>query len=99
MFLRRATPTLAAGVAVPLSLAGTVACMWVAGFSLDNLSLMAITISVGFVVDDAIVMIENVTRNIEKGMTAYAGGAGRRAADRLHGHLDQPVAASRPSCR
>ena len=46
-FLRRATPTLAAGVAVPLSLAGTVACMWVAGFSLDNLSLMAITISVG----------------------------------------------------
>ncbi|MCW6510327.1 efflux RND transporter permease subunit [Lichenifustis flavocetrariae] len=70
IFLRRATPTLAAGVAVPLSLAGTVACMWVAGFSLDNLSLMAITISVGFVVDDAIVMIENVARNMEKGMTA-----------------------------
>ena len=67
-FLRRATPTLAAGVAVPLSLAGTVACMWVAGFSLDNLSLMAITISVGFVVDDAIVMIENVSRNIERGV-------------------------------
>ncbi len=67
-FLRRATPTLAAGVAVPLSLAGTVACMWVAGFSLDNLSLMAITISVGFVVDDAIVMIENVSRNIERGI-------------------------------
>ncbi len=68
LFLRRPTPTLAAGVAVPLSLAGTVAAMWVAGFSLDNLSLMAITISVGFVVDDAIVMIENVTRNIEAGM-------------------------------
>ena len=68
VFLRRATPTLAAGVAVPLSLAGTVAAMWIAGFSLDNLSLMAITISVGFVVDDAIVMIENVTRNIEAGM-------------------------------
>ncbi len=67
-FLRRATPTLAAGVAVPLSLSGTVACMWVAGFSLDNLSLMAITISVGFVVDDAIVMIENVSRNIERGI-------------------------------
>ena len=67
-FLRRATPTLAAGVAVPLSLAGTVACMWAAGFSLDNLSLMAITISVGFVVDDAIVMIENVSRNIERGV-------------------------------
>ena len=68
IFLRRAVPTLAAGVAVPLSLAGTVAAMWVAGFSLDNLSLMAITISVGFVVDDAIVMIENVARNIEAGM-------------------------------
>ncbi|WP_237479994.1 efflux RND transporter permease subunit [Lichenibacterium dinghuense] len=71
-FLRRATPTLAAGVAVPLSLAGTVACMWVAGFSLDNLSLMAITISVGFVVDDAIVMIENVSRNIERGLKPVA---------------------------
>ncbi len=69
LFLRRATPTVAAGLAVPLSLAGTVAAMWAAGFSLDNLSLMAITISVGFVVDDAIVMIENVARNIEKGMS------------------------------
>ena len=67
-FLRRVTPTLAAGVAVPLSLAGTVAAMWTAGFSLDNLSLMSITISVGFVVDDAIVMIETVARNIERGM-------------------------------
>ncbi len=72
VFLRRATPTLAAGVAVPLSLAGTVAAMWVAGFSLDNLSLMAITISVGFVVDDAIVMIENVASNIEKGLRPMA---------------------------
>ena len=72
MFLRRATPTLAAGVAVPLSLAGTVACMWAAGFSLDNLSLMAITISVGFVVDDAIVMIENIARNLERGMGGRA---------------------------
>ncbi|HEX4767656.1 MAG TPA: efflux RND transporter permease subunit [Lichenihabitans sp.] len=69
LFLRRATPTVAAGLAVPLSLAGTVTAMWAAGFSLDNLSLMAITISVGFVVDDAIVMIENVARNIEKGMS------------------------------
>ena len=69
LFLRRATPTIAAGLAVPLSLAGTVAAMWAAGFSLDNLSLMAITISVGFVVDDAIVMIENVARNIEKGLS------------------------------
>jgi multidrug efflux pump subunit AcrB len=68
VFLRRATPTLAAGVTVPLSLAGTFAGMWLSGFTLDNLSLMAITISVGFVVDDAIVMIENVHRNLEAGM-------------------------------
>ena len=69
VFLRRATPTLAAGVTVPLSLAGTFALMWVAGFTLDNLSLMAIAISVGFVVDDAIVMIESVHRYIEAGMS------------------------------
>jgi multidrug efflux pump len=69
VFLRRAAATLAAGVTVPLSLAGTCAMMWVAGFSIDNLSLMALAVSVGFVVDDAIVMIENCFRNLEKGMT------------------------------
>ena len=67
LFLRRTAPTVAAGVTVPLSLAGTCAAMWVAGFSIDNLSLMALAVSVGFVVDDAIVMIENVYRNLEKG--------------------------------
>src|SRR4051812_38796079 len=67
LFLRRATPTLAAGITVPLSLAGTFALMWAAGFSIDNLSLMALAVSVGFVVDDAIVMIENVYRNLEQG--------------------------------
>ncbi|MFL6820713.1 MAG: efflux RND transporter permease subunit [Bradyrhizobium sp.] len=70
-FLRRITPTIAAGVSVPLSLAGTCAGMWVAGFSIDNLSLMALAISVGFVVDDAIVMIENMYRNLEQGMRPY----------------------------
>ena len=69
VFLRRTAATIAAGVTVPLSLAGTCAMMWVAGFSIDNLSLMALAISVGFVVDDAIVMIENCFRNLEKGMT------------------------------
>ena len=53
---------------MPLALAGTCAAMWVAGFSIDNLSLMALAVSVGFVVDDAIVMIENCFRNLEKGM-------------------------------
>jgi multidrug efflux pump len=70
-FLRRITPTIAAGVSVPLALAGTWAGMWVAGFSIDNLSLMALAISVGFVVDDAIVMIENMYRNLEQGMRPY----------------------------
>jgi multidrug efflux pump len=69
VFLRRAAATVAAGVTVPLSLAGTCAAMWVAGFSIDNLSLMALAVSVGFVVDDAIVMIENCFRNLERGMT------------------------------
>ncbi len=71
-FLRRATPTIAAGVSVPLALAGTCAGMWLAGFSIDNLSLMALAISVGFVVDDAIVMIENMYRNLEHGMAPLA---------------------------
>jgi hydrophobe/amphiphile efflux-1 (HAE1) family protein len=69
LFLRRATPTMAAGVTVPLSLAGTCALMWCVGFSINNLSLMALAVSVGFVVDDAIVMIENVFRNMEKGQS------------------------------
>ncbi len=69
VFMRRLTPTLAAGVTVPLSLAGTFAAMWAVGYSIDNLSLMALAIAVGFVVDDAIVMIENIDRNIAAGMT------------------------------
>jgi multidrug efflux pump len=70
-FLRRVAPTVAAGVSVPLALAGTCAGMWLAGFSIDNLSLMALAVSVGFVVDDAIVMIENMFRNLEHGMRPH----------------------------
>ena len=72
------TPTIAASITIPLSLSGTAAVMWLFGYSLDNISLMALTISVGFVVDDAIVMIENITRHIEKGedpLTAAVLGA------------------------
>ena len=69
LFLRRAAPTIAAGVTVPLSLAGTCAAMWAAGFSINNLSLMALAVSVGFVVDDAIVMIENAFRYLERGVS------------------------------
>ncbi len=68
LFMRRAVPTIAAGCTVPLSIAGTLAAMWFEGFALDNFSLMALTISVGFVVDDAIVMIENIVRLRERGM-------------------------------
>ena len=67
IFLRRLAPMIAAGITVPLSIAGTFACMAFAGFSINNLTLMALAISVGFVIDDAIVMIENMYRNLEKG--------------------------------
>src|SRR4029077_20101028 len=69
LFLRRLAPTAAAGLTVPLALCGTCAAMWAAGFSIGNLTLMALAVSVGFVVDDAIVMIENMFRNLEKGMS------------------------------
>ena len=68
-FLRRSTPTIAAGITVPLSLAGTCALMWASGFSINNISLLAIAVAVGFVVDDAIVMIENMYANLEAGLT------------------------------
>ena len=70
LFLRSPSATIIPGVAVPLSLVGTFGVMYLLGYSLDNLSLMALTISTGFVVDDAIVMIENISRYIEKGDTA-----------------------------
>ncbi len=66
-FLRSLRATIIAGVALPVSLVATFGVMWMSGFSLDNLSLMALTIGTGFVVDDAIVMIENVVRHLEDG--------------------------------
>ena len=72
IFLRNLWATLIPSVTVPLALLGTCGAMWVAGYSLDNLSLMALTISVGFVVDDAIVMLENITRYIEEGEAPMA---------------------------
>ncbi|MBV8393056.1 MAG: efflux RND transporter permease subunit, partial [Alphaproteobacteria bacterium] len=72
VFLRSVWATVIPSVTVPLALLGAAALMWVAGYSLDNLSLMALTISVGFVVDDAIVMLENITRYIEEGETPLA---------------------------
>jgi multidrug efflux pump len=78
VFLRTISATIIAGVALPLSLIATFGVMWFCGFSLDNLSLMALTIGTGFVVDDAIVMIENIVRHMEEGeppMAAALKGA------------------------
>jgi len=69
LFLRNVWATVIPGITVPLALFGTLALMYVVGYSLDNLSLMGLTIAVGFVVDDAIVMLENIYRHIEAGMT------------------------------
>ncbi|MDR3764781.1 MAG: efflux RND transporter permease subunit [Acidobacteriota bacterium] len=71
IFLRNPRATLVPAVAVPVSLVGTFAVMYLFGYSLDNLSLMALTISTGFVVDDAIVVMENIARHIEGGMKPY----------------------------
>ncbi|MCE7950488.1 MAG: multidrug efflux RND transporter permease subunit [Xanthomonadales bacterium PRO7] len=68
VFLRNGRATLIPAVAVPVSLVGTFAIMYLCGFSLDNLSLMALTIATGFVVDDAVVVLENITRHMEAGM-------------------------------
>ena len=67
LFLRNAFATAIPGIVVPLSLIGTFAVMYLAGFSINNLTLMALTIAAGFVVDDAIVVIENISRYIEQG--------------------------------
>src|SRR5882757_1112465 len=71
LFLRSARATLIPAVAVPVSLVATFGVMYLAGFSLNNLSLMALTIATGFVVDDAIVVLENVSRHIERGMKPF----------------------------
>ena len=79
LFLRSFWATVIPSITVPLALLGACSLMWVFGYSLDNLSLMALTIAVGFVVDDAIVMLENITRYIEKGerpmVAAYKGAS------------------------
>src|SRR5579863_5758745 len=80
LFLRSLRATIIPSVAVPLSLVGTFAAMYLLGYSLDNLSLMALIISTGFVVDDAIVMIENIARYLEEGMAPFEAalkGAGQ----------------------
>ena len=92
VFLRSVRSTLIPMVAVPVSLLGTFGVMYLFGYSLDNLSLMALTIATGFVVDDAIVVIENITRHLEAGMAPRQAALRRRQGNRLHRGLDQRVA-------
>jgi HAE1 family hydrophobic/amphiphilic exporter-1 len=72
LFLRNLSATVIPSLALPLSIVGTFAAMYLLGYSLDNLSLMALTLSVGFVVDDAIVMLENIVRHMEEGEAPFA---------------------------
>ena len=71
LFLRRVSATLIPGIAVPLSLVATLAAMYALGYSIDNISLLGLTLSVGLVVDDAIVMLENIVRKVEEGMPPF----------------------------
>ena len=92
LFLRNFWATVIPAITVPLSLIGTFAVLYELNYSLDNLSLMALSIAVGFVVDDAVVVIENIVRHLEEGlspMEAALKGVGR---DRLHHRVDHAVA-------
>jgi multidrug efflux pump len=92
LFLRNGRATLIPGIAVPVSLIGTFAVMYLFGYTLDNLSLMAITIATGFVVDDAIVVMENIARHLENGMRPLACGPQGSRRNRLHRLLHQHFA-------
>ena len=92
LFLRTLPGTVIPSLSVPLSLVGTLGAMYLLGFSLDNLSLMALTIATGFVVDDAIVMIENIARYVEGGMHPLEAALQGSRADRLHHHLADDLA-------
>ena len=87
LFLRNLRATVIPSVAVPLSLVGTFGVMYLLGYSLNNLTLMALTISTGFVVDDAIVMIENIERFLEEGESPLQAALKGVVADRLHHRL------------
>src|SRR5262249_62331157 len=83
LFLRHLWATLIPSVTIPVSLLTTCAGMYLAGYTLDNVSLMALTIAVGFIIDDAVVMIENIMRHIEAGGRTPATGCGGARAHRL----------------
>ena len=92
VFLRNVSATVIPSLAVPLSLLGTFAAMKLLGFTIDMLSMMAMTLSVGFVVDDAIVMLENIVRHMEMGKPRMQAAHRRRARSRLHDCVDDSFA-------
>ena len=87
LFLRNASATLIPSMALPFSILGTFAVMYVLNYSLDNISMMALILCIGFVVDDAIVMLENIVRHMEKGETAFEAALRGLARDRVHHRL------------
>ena len=92
LFLRKFWATVIPSITLPVVIVATFAAMYLLGYSIDNLSLMALTIAIGFLVDDAIVMIENIVRHIEAGKPPLAGRPRRRGRDRLHHSLHHAVA-------
>ena len=89
LFLRNAWATIIPSIAVPLSIVGTFGVMYLLHYSLDNLSLMALAICTGFVVDDAIVVIENISRYLEAGRFAAASSHEGFPRDRIYGPVDE----------
>ena len=92
LFLRNVSATIIPSLALPFSIIGTFAVMYLLNYSLDNLSMMALILSIGFVVDDAIVMLENIVRHIEMGEKPLAGGAQGVGRNRLHHRVHDAVA-------
>ena len=92
IFLQSPRATLVPAVALPLSIVGTFGPMYLLGYSIDNLSLMALTIGTGFVVDDAVVVLENIVAPPRTGPESERGRAERQRRSGLHGDLDEPVA-------
>ena len=92
LFLRNFSATIIPSLALPFSIIGTFAVMYLLDYSLDNLSMMALILSIGFVVDDAIVMLENIVRHMEMGESAMTAALKGSQRDRLHHRLDDAVA-------
>ncbi len=95
LFLRNVSATIIPSLALPMSIIGTFAVMYLLDYSLDNLSLMALTLAVGFVVDDAIVVLENIVRHMELGRVTLRSCGQRRPGNRLYDRHDDDIAGER----